>query len=176
MQGARSESNPYFICQLLNLINYRQQTLRYQHLVDKRWSYQQLVDNLQYPGILHLQAAERVLCAGPIPGNVLLCPGGDTKNKLIGWLESDPDTQKSRTGYLMSLNAGAISCKSSPQEGVTLSSSEAEFAVASQAGQEVLYLRVLLKGFVSAPKKPTQIWEDNQACPCRGTLSLRECH
>ena len=31
--------------------------------------------------------------------------------------------------------------------GVTLSSSEAEFVAASQAGQEVLYLRALLKGF-----------------------------
>ena len=30
---------------------------------------------------------------------------------------------------------------------VTLSSSEAEFVAASQAGQEVLYLRALLKGF-----------------------------
>ena len=35
-----------------------------------------------------------------------------------------------------------------PLAAVTLSSSEAEFVAASQAGQEVLYLRALLKGFM----------------------------
>ena len=78
-------------------------------------------------------------------------PGDATKNKLIGWVDSDfksdPDTRKSMTGYLMSLNGGAISWRSSRQGGVTLSSSEAEFVAASQAGQEVVYLRVLLRGF-----------------------------
>jgi hypothetical protein len=51
------------------------------------------------------------------------------------------------TGYLMSLNGGTISWRSSRQGGVTLSNSEVEFVVASQAGQEVVYLRDLLKGF-----------------------------
>ena len=77
---------------------------------------------------------------------------------------SDPDTRKSITGYLMSLNGGAISCRSSRQGGVTLSSSEAEFVAASQAGQEVVYLRVLLRGFGYTQKKPTEIWEDNASC------------
>jgi hypothetical protein len=107
---------------------------------DLAFAYSQLSKFVQYPGIVHLQAAERVLCAGPTPGNFFLFPGGDTKNKLIGWVDSDfeidPDThtRKSMTGYLMSLNGGAISSKSSRQEGVTLSSSEAEFVAASQAG------------------------------------------
>jgi hypothetical protein len=47
----------------------------------------------------------------------------------------------------MFFNVGAISWRSSGQGGVTLSSSEAEFVAASQAGQEVVYLRELLKGF-----------------------------
>ena len=59
----------------------------------------------------------------------------------------DGDTRKSMSGYLMSLNSGPISWKSSRQGGVTLSSSEAEFVAASQAGQDAVYLRVLLKGF-----------------------------
>ena len=53
---------------------------------------------------------------------------------------SDMDTRKSMTGYLMSLNGGPISWKSSRQGGVTLSSCEAEFVAASQAGQEPGYL------------------------------------
>ena len=35
---------------------------------------------------------------------------------------------------------------------------------ASQAGQEVVYLRELLKGFGHPQKKPTEIWEDNASC------------
>ena len=45
-----------------------------------------------------------------------------------------------------------------------MSSSEAEFVAASQAGQEVVYLRVLLRGFGYTQKKPTEIWEDDASC------------
>ena len=44
-----------------------------------------------------------------------------------------------------------------------MSSSEAEFVAASQ-GQEVLYLRALLKGFAYLQRVPTEIWEDNASC------------
>jgi hypothetical protein len=60
------------------------------------------------------------------------------------------------TCYLMSLNGGAISWRSSRQGGVTLSSSEAEFVAASQAGQGVVYLRVLLRVFGIPPKRSLQ--------------------
>jgi len=45
-----------------------------------------------------------------------------------------------------------------------LSSSEAEFVAASQAGKEVLYLRAFLKGFACPQARPTEIWEDNASC------------
>ena len=35
---------------------------------------------------------------------------------------------------------------------------------ASQTGQEVVYLRVLLTGFGYTQKGPTEIWEDNASC------------
>jgi hypothetical protein len=118
-----------------------------------------------------LQAAERVLqyVRGTyVQGITYFDPGDETKNKLIGCVDSDfgsdPDTRNSMTGYLMSLNGGAISWRSSRQGGVTLCSSEAEFVAASQAGQEVVYLRVLLRGFGYTQKKPTEIWEDNASC------------
>jgi hypothetical protein len=68
------------------------------------------------------------------------------------------------TGYLMSLNDGAISWRSSRQGGVTLRNIEAEFVVVSQADQEVVYLRDLFKGFDHPQKKPTERWEDNETC------------
>ena len=45
-----------------------------------------------------------------------------------------------------------------------LSSSEAEFVAASQAGKEVLYLRALLEGFAFPQMRPTELWEDNASC------------
>ncbi len=63
------------------------------------------------------------------------------------------------TGYLVSLNGGAISWRSSRQGGVTLSSREAEFVAASWT--EVAYLCVLLRGFGYTQKKPRDRWEDN---------------
>ena len=40
-----------------------------------------------------------------------------------------------------------------------MSSSKAEFVAASQAGQEVLYLRALLQEFTYLQHGPTEIWE-----------------
>ena len=73
-----------------------------------------------------MQAAERVLqyvCGTYDQGITYFDPGDETKNKLIGWVDSDsrverdPDTRKSMTAYLMSLNGGAISWRSSRQGG-----------------------------------------------------------
>ena len=138
---------------------------------DLAFAYSQLSKFVQYPGVVHLQAAERVLqyVRGTYDQGISYCDlGAEVNYKLIGWVDSDfgsdHDTRKSMTGYLMSLNGGAISWKSSRPGGVTLSSSEAECVTASQAGQEVAYLRELLKGFGHPQKKPTEIWEDNASC------------
>jgi hypothetical protein len=123
---------------------------------------------VQNPGVVHLQAAERVLqyVRDTYDQGIAYCDlGAEVKNKLIGWVDSDfgrdPDTRKSMTGYLISLNGGAISWRSTRQGGVTLSSSEAEFVAASQAGQEVVYLREI---FGHPQKKSTEIWEVNALC------------
>ena len=65
------------------------------------------------------------------------------------------------TGYLFGLNGGAVSWRSSRQDGVTLSSAEAEFVAASQAGQETVHLRALLRGFNFRQVGASEIWEDN---------------
>ena len=87
------------------------------------FAYSQLSKFVQYPGVVHLQTVERVLqyVSGTYDQEITYFdPGDETKNKSIGWVDSDfgsdPDTQthtKSMTGYLMSLNEGAISWRSS---------------------------------------------------------------
>ena len=138
---------------------------------DLAFSFSQLSKFLQHPGDTHLAAAYRVLAyvRGTVTQGISFHdPGAEKRNTLSGWVDSDfasdVDTRRSITGYLLTLNGGPISWKAARQGGVTLSSSEAEFVAASQAGKEILYLRALLKGFACPQQKPTELWEDNASC------------
>ena len=108
---------------------------------DLAFTYSQLSKFVQSPGPVHLAAAERALAylRGTYNEGITYCdPGEERRNKLTGWVDSDfaadPDTRKSMTGYLFSLNGGAVSWRSSRQGGVTLSSAEAEFVTGSVTG------------------------------------------
>jgi hypothetical protein len=118
---------------------------------DWAFTYSQLSKFVQAPGPVHLAAAERALAylRGTYNEGITYCdPGEERRNKLTGWVDSDfaadPDMRKSMTGYLFSLNGGAVSWRSS---GVTLRSAEAA------------YLRALLRGFNFRQVGATEIWE-----------------
>jgi hypothetical protein len=139
---------------------------------DLAWSYSELSKYVQFPGKPHMLAAEHVLrhlrgtytkfiqYSRDIPSTL--------QNVLWGAVDSDwagdTDTRRSHTGYVLMLNGGAISWKSRRQDSVSLSTSEAEYVAASQCGQEVLYLREILRDFFVPQLKPTCIYEDNLAC------------
>ena len=79
---------------------------------DLAFTYSQLSKFVQSPGPVHLAAAERALAylRGTYNEGITYCdPGEGRRNKLTGWVDSDfaadPDTRKSMTGYLFSLNA-----------------------------------------------------------------------
>ena len=70
------------------------------------------------------------------------------------------------------LNGGPISWKSRRQDSVALSTSEAEYMPASLCGQEVVYIRAILRDFGVVQTQPTLVYEDNLACiACRSTPS-----
>ena len=62
------------------------------------------------------------------------------------------------------MNGGPISWKSQRQDDVSLSTSEAEFVAAGQAGQDAIYLRETLNDFGYSQTKATIFYEDNPAC------------
>jgi hypothetical protein len=83
---------------------------------DLAFTYSQLSKFVQSPGPVQLTAAERALAYLRETYNegITYCdPGEDRRNKLTGWVDidfaADPDTRKSMTGYLFSLNGGAVS-------------------------------------------------------------------
>jgi hypothetical protein len=62
------------------------------------------------------------------------------------------------------MNGGPISCKSRRQDNVSLSTSEAEFVAASQAGQVAIYLRETLTDFGFCQTQATLLYKIKLAC------------
>eukprot|EP00961_Rhodomonas_salina_P031068 418041-Rhodomonas_salina.2 len=102
-------------------------------LPDLAFAFAELSKFVQAPGLVHLRAARRVLAylvATQDLGITYSRPDDPCKvNQLFGWVDSDyaadPDTRKSVTGYIVSMNNGQIAWKSKRQSCVTLSSAEA---------------------------------------------------
>jgi len=80
---------------------------------------------------------------------------------------------------MLMMNGGPISWKSRRQDNVSLSTSQAEFVAASQAGQEAIYLRETLTDFGFSQTKATILYEDNSACVAMSENLVRRkfsCH
>ena len=75
----------------------------------------------------------------------------------------NPDSGRSTGGYILKIGTGAVSWSSKLQSFVTLSSTEAEFVAAVDAGKEIIWLRQLLEelGFPSTSASILNI--DNQS-------------
>ncbi|KAJ9529185.1 hypothetical protein QJQ45_007904 [Haematococcus lacustris] len=74
----------------------------------------------------------------------------------------DKDTARSTTGYLFTLNGGAISWSSRLQPTVAMSTAEAEYMAASSATKEALWLRKLIRD-LQLEARCVQMSCDNQA-------------
>lgn len=85
------------------------------------------------------------------------CPHGHSDADWAG----DKSTRRSTTGYVFKLFGGAISWKSKLQATVALSSTEAEYRSTTEAGQEAVWLRLLLKSFNDDSPEPTTLHCDN---------------
>jgi hypothetical protein len=70
--------------------------------------------------------------------------------------------------YVLMLSVRAVSWKSGRQDCVLLSTSEAvesdTHVAAGQCGQEIMYLREIMRDFGFAAIAPTQVYEENLAC------------
>lgn len=100
-------------------------------------------------------------------------------NTLYGFSDAnfagDPDTRRSKTGWLMRMNNGPISWKSKDQSTVALSTCDAEVFAAVQAVKEIKYLRYQLHYVGLTQEWPTRMFVDNQATIAIMTRgSLRE--
>ncbi|KAJ9525751.1 hypothetical protein QJQ45_003431 [Haematococcus lacustris] len=106
-----------------------------------------LARHMSAPTKQHWAAACSVLCYLKGSADQGLLFGG--VSGLQGFSDADyagdKDTARSTTGYIFTLNGGAISWSSRLQPTVAMSTAEAEYMAASSAAKEALWLRKLMR-------------------------------
>ncbi|XP_062537928.1 uncharacterized protein LOC134206247 [Armigeres subalbatus] len=113
-------------------------------------------------------AAKRVLRYLKATKNSYLQLGGNISEPLAGYSDADwagdAESRRSTSGAVFYFGGAAISWTSRRQPCVTLSSMEAEYVALSEACQETIWLRQLLRDFGETQIEPTVIKEENQGC------------
>ena len=94
--------------------------------------------------------------------------GGNNTDGLVGfadadWAENRTD-RKSNSGFIFTLNGGAISWSCRKQTCVSLFSTEAEYIALSEASQEGIWIKRMLKDLGEEQNGPIKMLEDNQSC------------
>ena len=100
------------------------------------------------PGKEHWAAVKWILKYLKGTSRVCLCFGSG-KPELDGFTDADMscdvDSSRSTSGYLFTLSGGAVSWQSRLQKCVALSTTEAEYMAAVEAGKELIWLRDFLE-------------------------------
>ena len=152
---------------------------------DLAFAHNELAKFLHAPGEAHWKAGLRTLAylRGTTDLGLKWTGHASSTNTLQCFVDSDyaacTDTRRSQTGFAITLNSGPISWKAKRQKNVTLSSCEAEFLAASDAGKEIQYLRGLMESLGYPQQQPTVMWEDNASAIVmseNGTSSARSRH
>ena len=91
----------------------------------------------------------------------------ESPEKCVGYSDADwggdLDDRKSTSGYLFQISGGPVSWRSKKQTSVALSTAEAEYMALASAGQEAVWMRLLIAELCDNPVRAVTILEDNQA-------------
>jgi transposase InsO family protein len=128
-----------------------------------------LARHMAQPTMAHWQAAKGVLRYLSGTASLGITFGGSSSGsglQLQGYCDADyagdADTRKSTTGYVFTLNSGAVSWQSKRQPTVAASTTEAEYMAAAAAIKEALWLRKLLSD-LQLGSGTISIFADNQS-------------
>ena len=82
---------------------------------------------------------------------------------MLASFQTDKDDSQSWSGYVVCLNGGAVSWKSSKQDTVVDSTMEAEYIAASEATKEAIWIRKFISEFGVVPScsSPIDLYCDN---------------
>ena len=77
--------------------------------------------------------------------------------------QTNKDDFRSQSSYVFCLNGGAVSCRSSKQDTVADSTTEAEYIAASEAAKEAIWIKKFITGLGIIPSisDPVNLYYDN---------------
>ena len=119
------------------------------------------------PGESHWTAVKNILKYFRRTKDMFLVYGGEEELVVNGYtdasFQTDPDDSHSQSGYVFTLNGGVVSWKSSKQETVADSTTEAEYIAASEAAKEGVWMRKFLieLGVFPNASSPLNLYCDN---------------
>ncbi|KFD51284.1 hypothetical protein M513_07884 [Trichuris suis] len=128
----------------------------------------QLCRRVESPTQSDWKAVKRVIryLAGSVCQKLRFSSEGNIK--LTGFVDADwagdHADRKSTSGYVFQIGHSTIAWSSKKQSVVAMSSTEAEYAAASEACRELQWLRQLLADMEVPQDGPTRTYEDNQGC------------
>ncbi|KAJ9558522.1 hypothetical protein OSB04_013136 [Centaurea solstitialis] len=129
----------------------------------------------QNPGEPHWVAVKNILKYLRRTKEMFLVFGGsEDEISVNGYsdasFQTDRDDFRSQSGYVFTLNGGAISWKSSKQDTIADSTTEAEYIAASDAAKEAVWLRNFLSDLrvVASVSRPIDIFCDNSGAVVQG--------
>ena len=120
------------------------------------------------PGRAHWIAVKNILKYLRRTKEWFLVLGGSDDLKVRGYsdasFQTDRDNYHSQSGWVFTLNGGAVTWKSSKQETVADSTCESEYISASEALKEAIWLKNFIGdlGVVPTIKEPMEIFCDNE--------------
>ena len=119
------------------------------------------------PGESHWAAVKNILKYLIRTKDTFLVYGGEDELGVKGYTDAsyltDSDDSRSQSGYVFVMNGGAVSWKSSKQDTVSASTTEAEYIAASEAAKEAVWIRNFLMdlGVVQGASNPLDVYCDN---------------
>ena len=122
----------------------------------------------QNPGITHWTAVKNILKYLRRTKDMFLTFGGINEELTVrcytdASFQTDRDTSRSQSGFVFTLNGGAISWKSSKQSVVADSTTESEYVAASDAAKETAWMKKFISDLDVVPSimQPIQLFCDN---------------
>ena len=125
------------------------------------------------PGRIHWKALKRILryLSGTRYWGLIYRATGKTLDDLwdvILYVDSDhasdPDTRKSRYGFIIIVNGCPVAFGTGMRKKPSASTPEAEYVALSHGLRELLWLLQILKAMGVRVKTPVPVYEDNQTC------------
>ena len=122
------------------------------------------------PGMEHWKAVKHLMryIKGTVDMKLTYSPSPSRSDEpFVSYTDADhggdSDTARSTSGYLLCIGTGAVSWSSKLQSIVALSTTEAEFVAAVEAGKEMVWMRHLLGELGYKVKQPSVFRIDNQS-------------